>query len=33
MKPLRILISNDDGVFADGIRSLAAAAADGGTAD
>ena len=30
MKPLRILISNDDGVFADGIRSLAAAAASAG---
>ena len=30
MKPLRILISNDDGVFADGIRSLAAAAAAAG---
>ncbi|NDG75450.1 MAG: 5'/3'-nucleotidase SurE [Synechococcaceae bacterium WB8_1B_136] len=27
MDPLRILISNDDGVFADGIRSLAAEAA------
>lgn len=27
MAPLRILISNDDGVFADGIRTLAAAAA------
>ncbi len=27
MTPLRILISNDDGVFADGIRTLAAAAA------
>ncbi|MFO7628020.1 MAG: 5'/3'-nucleotidase SurE [Prochlorococcaceae cyanobacterium] len=27
MAPLRILISNDDGVFADGIRSLAAEAA------
>ena len=26
MAPLRILISNDDGVFADGIRTLAAAA-------
>tara|TARA_B100000579_G_scaffold247822_1_gene203583 strand:+ start:1866 stop:2654 length:789 start_codon:yes stop_codon:yes gene_type:complete len=27
MKPLRILISNDDGVFAEGIRTLAASAA------
>ena len=27
---MRILISNDDGVFADGIRSLAAAAAKRG---
>ena len=27
MNPLRILISNDDGVFADGIRSLASEAA------
>ena len=27
MTPLRILISNDDGVFADGIRTLASAAA------
>ena len=27
MKPLRILISNDDGVFAEGIRTLAATAA------
>ena len=26
MSPLRILISNDDGVFADGIRTLASAA-------
>ncbi|QEY33415.1 5'/3'-nucleotidase SurE [Synechococcus sp. RSCCF101] len=26
MEPLRILISNDDGIFADGIRTLAAAA-------
>ena len=30
MKPLRILISNDDGVFASGIRTLAAAAANRG---
>jgi len=30
MKPLRILISNDDGVFAEGIRSLAIAAAKRG---
>ena len=30
MAPLRILISNDDGVFADGIRALAAAAAAAG---
>ena len=27
MAPLRILISNDDGVFADGIKALALAAA------
>ena len=27
MNPLKILISNDDGVFADGIRTLAATAA------
>jgi 5'-nucleotidase len=32
MAPLRILISNDDGVFADGIRTLAAAAAARGHA-
>ena len=30
MKPLRILISNDDGVFAEGIRSLAIAATSRG---
>tara|TARA_B100000579_G_scaffold378536_1_gene345287 strand:+ start:1221 stop:2009 length:789 start_codon:yes stop_codon:yes gene_type:complete len=30
MKPLRILISNDDGVFAEGIRTLAASAAKRG---
>ncbi len=30
MKPLKILISNDDGVFADGIRTLAAAASNRG---
>ena len=30
MKPLRILISNDDGVFADGIRTLATSAAKRG---
>ena len=30
MKPLRILISNDDGVFAEGIRSLAAIASHRG---
>ena len=30
MNPLRILISNDDGVFATGIRTLAAAAAERG---
>ena len=30
MKPLKILISNDDGVFADGIRTLAATAAKRG---
>jgi 5'-nucleotidase len=30
MTPLRILISNDDGVFADGIQALAAAAAAAG---
>ncbi|MFY8150227.1 MAG: 5'/3'-nucleotidase SurE [Prochlorococcaceae cyanobacterium] len=30
MAPLRILISNDDGVFAEGIRTLAAAAASRG---
>jgi len=30
MKPLRILISNDDGVFAEGIRTLAASAASRG---
>ncbi len=30
MKPLKILISNDDGVFADGIRTLAATAANRG---
>ncbi len=30
MNPLRILISNDDGVFADGIRTLAAVASERG---
>ena len=30
MKPLRILISNDDGVFAEGIRTLALSAASRG---
>ena len=30
MAPLRILISNDDGVFADGIKALALAAAGRG---
>ena len=30
MEPLRILISNDDGIFAEGIRTLAAAAASRG---
>ncbi|HJL68102.1 MAG TPA: 5'/3'-nucleotidase SurE, partial [Prochlorococcaceae cyanobacterium Gl_MAG_24] len=30
MTPLRILISNDDGVLAEGIRCLAAAAASRG---
>ncbi len=30
MKPLKILISNDDGVFAEGIRTLAATAANRG---
>ena len=30
MKPLRILISNDDGVFAEGIRTLATSAASRG---
>ena len=30
MKPLRILISNDDGVFAEGIRTLAVTAASRG---
>ena len=30
MKPLRILISNDDGVFAEGIRTLASSAANRG---
>ena len=30
MKPLRILISNDDGVFAEGIRTLATSAATRG---
>ena len=30
MKPLRILISNDDGVFAEGIRALASSAASRG---
>ena len=30
MKPLRILISNDDGVFAEGIRALASCAASRG---
>ena len=30
MKPLKILLSNDDGVFAEGIRTLAAAAVNRG---
>ena len=30
MKPLRILISNDDGVFSEGIRTLASSAASRG---
>ena len=30
MKPLKILISNDDGVFAEGIRTLATSAASRG---